>query len=441
MDNERVGAVTFKGKPLTVVGEQLCLGSRAPDVTMRSGPLTAFRLLGDTAGKIRIISVVPCIETGVCETQTLRVNKEVLGFDHGVVALAVSSDLTETQWRWSGQSGVANVTMLSDHMDMAFGSAFGTWIKELRKEQRAMFVIDSNDVVRYAEYVPEVGHHPDYDSAFAVVRSLLSDSELSPNDSANRQPTEEHAVPPQLNMSATTRRIDPSSFFDWVTIPAGAFIMGSDPKSDPNAWDDDQPRQMVELAEFQIARVPVTNLQYRAFVEATGYVSPAHWVGEAIPPGKDNHPVVEITWYDALNFCTWAMVRLPTEAEWEKAARGTDGRIFPWGNEKPNRQYGNFSFSVGDTTPVGQYRAGISPYGLLDAAGNVWEWTTSKEWPYPYDAHDGREDLTSDDRRILRGAAFRTVNPARCAFRGSGTPPHYRSSYDGFRVARSAEGA
>ena len=215
--------------------------------------------------------------------------------------------------------------------------------------------------------------------------------------------------------------------------------MGSNQKTDSHAWDDDQPQQTLDLPSFAIARTPVTNLQYLAFIEATGYAPPSHWMEGRIPSGKDNHPVVEVTWYDGLNFCSWAMVRLPTEAEWEKAARGTDGRIYPWGNQKPNRLLGNFSFSVGDTTPVGLYPAGASPSGLLDMAGNVWEWTTSKEWPYPYDAKDGREDLGGDDLRILRGAAFRTVNPPRCAFRGSGTPPHYRSNYDGFRVARDVE--
>lgn len=427
--NERKEAVTFKGKPLTVVGTKLREGATAPEVTMQSGPLNTFRLLGDTDKKIRLVSVVPCIETGVCETQTFRVNRSATDFDDRAIAITISSDLTETQWRWCGQNGVEHVQMLSDHMDMAFGQAYGTWIKELRKEQRAMFVIDAEGIVRYAEYVPEVGHHPNYEAAFKVVESLLQGREISsPAETDIRQ---------VIDFSSVVERPDSTTFFDWVAIPAGPFLLGSDRRKDPLAWDDEQPQQIVTLPEYQIARVPVTNCQYKKFVAATGYQSPPHWVGGEIPERKEDHPVVEVSWYDALNFCAWAAVRLPTEAEWEKAARGADGRIFPWGDDKPNPKLGNFSFNAGDTSPVGSYRDGASPFGLLDAAGNVWEWTTSKERSYPYDAADGREELAGDERRLLRGGAFRTVNPTRCAYRGSGTLPHYRSSYDGFRVARS----
>jgi formylglycine-generating enzyme required for sulfatase activity len=432
--DEREGAVTFKGKPLTTLGATLQEGSVAPDVTMQSGPLNTFHLIGDTERKIRLVSVVPCIETGVCETQTFRVNRKAANFDDDrVIAITISSDLTETQWRWCGQNGVEHIKMLSDHMDMAFGAAYGTWIKELRKEQRAMFVIDADGIVRYAEYVPEVGHHPNYEAAFAVVESLLTGEEI-----ASRSPGAGTDIRQVRDFCAVAERPDPTTFFDWVTIPAGPFLLGSDKQKDPLAWDDDQPQQVMTLPEFQIARIPVTNIQYKKFVEATGYPAPSHWIDGVIPAGKENHPVVEVNWYDALSFCAWAGVRLPTEVEWEKAARGTDGRIFPWGDQKPNPRLGNFSFNVGGTTPVGQYPDGASPYGLLDVAGNVWEWTTSKEWPYPYDATDGREDFDGDDRRLLRGGAFRTVNPTRCAYRGSGTLSHYHSNYDGFRVARSA---
>ncbi len=143
---------------------------------------------------------------------------------------------------------------------------------------------------------------------------------------------------------------------------------------------------------------------------------------------KQDHPVTCVSWHDAIAFCKWAGVRLPTEAEWEKAARGTDGRIWPWGNREPNSGLCNFDVTVGDTTPVGRYPDGKSPYGLLDVAGNVWEWTSSlwgtdtskPEFGYPYDAKDGRENLT---RRIrvrarLRGGSFRDdAQGVRCACR------------------------
>ena len=112
---------------------------------------------------------------------------------------------------------------------------------------------------------------------------------------------------------------------------------------------------------------------------------------------KQDHPVTCVSWNDAVAFCKWAVVRLPTEAEWEKAARGTDGRIWPWGDREPNSGVCNFNMTVGDTTPVGRYPDGKSPYGLLDVAGNVWEWTSSL-WASrtSIDANDGRENLDSD---------------------------------------------
>ena len=159
---------------------------------------------------------------------------------------------------------------------------------------------------------------------------------------------------------------------------------------------------------------------------------------------KQDHPVTCVSWHDALVFCKWAGVRLPTEAEWAKAARGTDGRIWPWGNREPNSGVCNFNMTVGDTTPVGRYPDGKSPYGLLDVAGNVWEWTSSlwgtdsskSEFGYPYDAKDGRENPGAPDtvRRILRGGSFGgDAQGVRCACR-AGLDPVNRHVYLGFRV-------
>ncbi len=134
-------------------------------------------------------------------------------------------------------------------------------------------------------------------------------------------------------------------------------------------------------------------------------------------------------------FCKWAAVRLPTEAEWEKAARwARDGRIWPWGNREPNSGLCNFNMTVGDTTPVGSYPDGKSPYGLLDVAGNVWEWTSSlwgkdaskPEFGYPYDAKDGRENLSAPDTvpRVLRGGSFRMILWSCAAPSVTGTYPY-----------------
>ena len=162
---------------------------------------------------------------------------------------------------------------------------------------------------------------------------------------------------------------------------------------------------------------------------------------------KQDHPVTCVSWHDAVAFCKWAGVRLPTEAEWEKAARGTDGRIWPWGNQGPNSGVCNFNMTVKDTTPVGRYPDGKSPYGLLDVAGNVWEWTSSlwgkeeqcdrPEFGYPYDAQDGRENSNAPDkvRRILRGGSFWDVaQGVRCACRHGHCPDDRDDFSGGFRV-------
>jgi thiol peroxidase len=132
-----------------------------------------YPLLASTQGKVRLISVVPSIDTGVCDAQTRRVNQEASRLGDGAIALTVSVDLPQAQKRWCGAAGVDRVQMLSDYLDMAFGDAYGTHVTALRIEQRALFVIDRAGIVRYAEYIPVIGQHPDYAAALAVVRSLL----------------------------------------------------------------------------------------------------------------------------------------------------------------------------------------------------------------------------------------------------------------------------
>ena len=223
--------------------------------------------------------------------------------------------------------------------------------------------------------------------------------------------------------------------FDWVTIPAGEFLLGSDPTHDLHMFEDELPQLRVYLSAFRLARVPITNAQYKLFINATDYNAPPHWARSEIPAGKENHPVTNVSWHDALAFCDWAGVRLPTEAEWEKAARGVDGRIYPWGDALPDPTRCNFDLAIGMTSPVGEYPAGASPYGVLDVAGNVWEWT-STVWLDTYEDYlkqienAGRTAL----RRVLRGGGFRDVEFVRCAAR-SWDLPNQRYRDLGFRVA------
>lgn len=170
---ERFGAVTLKGKPLTVMGTMLQPGAQASEVVLSSKGFDGTApLLASTAGKIRLINVIPSIGTGICDAQTRRFNQEAAALGDGVVIVTVSADLPFHLAEWCAAKGVDRVITLSDHLAMAFGDAYGTHVKELRIEQRAVFVVDAADVVRYVEYVPEIAQHPNYDAALAAVRTL-----------------------------------------------------------------------------------------------------------------------------------------------------------------------------------------------------------------------------------------------------------------------------
>jgi formylglycine-generating enzyme required for sulfatase activity len=189
--------------------------------------------------------------------------------------------------------------------------------------------------------------------------------------------------------------------------------------------------------------VPVTNAQYAPFVQAT-FRTPGHWEARKPPRGKADHPVVNVSWDDAVAYCDWLAgvtgkpYRLPSEAEWEKGARGTDGRIYPWGDEWDAGRCNTEEAGVGDTTPVGAYPRGRSPYGLLDMTGNVWEWTRSLYKGYPYDPEDGREDLDASGNRAWRGGCWLNVRRnVRCAVRIIGRPGSFLDRV-GFRVVLPA---
>jgi formylglycine-generating enzyme required for sulfatase activity len=230
----------------------------------------------------------------------------------------------------------------------------------------------------------------------------------------------------------------PGVIIDLVRVSAGPFLMGS-AASDSEADSDEKPQHTVTLGEYYIGKYEVTQAQWAAFVKATGYAS-----STKLPVGKEGHPVTQVSWDDAVAFTKWASqasgreVRLPTEAEWEKAARGTDGRVYPWGSEAPDGTRCNFNGNVGDTTPVGKYSSrGDSPYGAVDMCGNVWEWTSSLYKGYPYSATDGREDAASREPRVLRGGSF--VNYARNVRSANryNINPNYRYDDSGFRVVAS----
>ena len=166
---ERAGATTLKGNPLTLVGPELKAGDSAPDFTLVDGGLKTVTLK-DTGNAVRIISVIPSLDTPVCDAQTKHFNEAAANLP-GVDIITVSMDLPFAQKRWCGAFGVDKVKMLSDHKDGSFGANYGTLIKELRIESRAIFVLDADNKVRHAEYVKEVADFPNYESALAAARS------------------------------------------------------------------------------------------------------------------------------------------------------------------------------------------------------------------------------------------------------------------------------
>jgi iron(II)-dependent oxidoreductase len=214
--------------------------------------------------------------------------------------------------------------------------------------------------------------------------------------------------------TAVSMGADSTGAPEMVRVASGSFVMGS--KDGP---EDERPQHSVEVAAFSIDRTKVTNSQFAEFLNAVGPKSAkgetyfdvddndarvhrrdGRWQADA---GFEYNPVVEASWYGALAYCQWRGKRLPTEAEWEKAARGTDGRKYPWGNEMPDSARAHFNAGWNDFRPVGSFPKGASPYGMLDGAGNGWEWVSSAYLPYPYKPGDGREDLTRDQVRVTRG--------------------------------------
>lgn len=172
MAQERTGVVTFKGNPVTLVGNEVKVGDTAPDFTVLANDLSPVTL-ADSKGSVRIISVVPSLDTGVCDQQTRRFNEEAASLE-GVRVLTISVDLPFAQKRWCGAAGVDRVQTLSDHRDLSFGTAYGVVIKELRLLARAVFVVDKNDKVVYVEYVPEVTQHPNYEAAIEAAKKAAA---------------------------------------------------------------------------------------------------------------------------------------------------------------------------------------------------------------------------------------------------------------------------
>jgi formylglycine-generating enzyme required for sulfatase activity len=275
-------------------------------------------------------------------------------------------------------------------------------------------------------------------------REAIGTSKAKPVQEKPKVESKRKAIEPADKYTPDGHAIFTFGEMEFVKVPAGKFLMGSG-DNDKNAHDNEKPQSTLELPEYYIGRFPITNEQYAAYIKASGGKHPVSgW------EKKRDHPVVEVSWKDAMAYCEWLndvlkgklpsslVLRLPTEAEWEKAARGEKGLIYPWGDTFDKNKCNTAEGGKGGTTPAGAYSPqGDSPYGCADMSGNVWEWTRSVLKEYPYDPHDGREDEDTSGRRVLRGGSFNgNGSRARCAYRVS---PHldFLNLNSGFRVCAS----
>jgi formylglycine-generating enzyme required for sulfatase activity len=250
------------------------------------------------------------------------------------------------------------------------------------------------------------------------------------------------STPPPTEAPLLTE-IKDSKNVTMVLIPAGEFTMGSDESGNAEA----KPAHTVYLDAFYIDKYEVTNEMYDACAYAvecrkpkqSGSVTRSTYYSN---PVFANYPVIYVDWKMAKAYCEWRGARLPTEAEWEKAARGDDERIYPWGSTKLDCSFANLPGCLGDTTAVDQYESGVSFYGVYGMAGNVFEWTSSLFKLYPYDAEDGREKLDATGKRVARGGSWHTFGGnsgnARVDTRLELDPAYY-GAYVGIRCAISAD--
>jgi formylglycine-generating enzyme required for sulfatase activity len=304
---------------------------------------------------------------------------------------------------------------------------------------------------------------------------------------AQPRPAEAVAPAPELNPKAVVWRtpdppanpeigdiwVNPKDGMELVFVAPGEFVMGTSdaqvdvwvaqhPTDGPGLFANEQPQFRSWLAGYWIGRTEVTNAQYLRFVEATGHRAPEYWEAGQIPAGLADFPVTMVSWDDAAAYCAWAGGSLPTERQWEKAARGMDARVFPWGNQWDPQRCRDFQVVSGEQPPfqraavlawllthnpvfegpakVGSYPSGASPYGCLDMSGNVDEWCLDF---YDRKAYEGYQKgrlapPATGDYRILRGGSWYSITARayRCAYRTARRPAR-EFAFTGFRCARS----
>ena len=238
-------------------------------------------------------------------------------------------------------------------------------------------------------------------------------------------------VPPPPGAESGERWESPVDGSVYVWAPGGEYTIGAE--AGAGVTSREGPEHTVEVGGFWLAERETTNEQYGRCVVAGACTEPGNerWAEAEYA----QHPVSDVDWEQARAYAEWVGGRLPTEVEWEAACRGAEANMYPWGDAAPSAELSNYLDTVGDTTPVGSYPEGASPFDILDMAGNVWEWTSSVDAPYPYDGADGREEADAEGKRIMRGGSFYyAAQLLRCSAR-TGASPDVQIPHLGFRIA------
>ncbi|MDX8398197.1 MAG: SUMF1/EgtB/PvdO family nonheme iron enzyme [Mariprofundaceae bacterium] len=228
-------------------------------------------------------------------------------------------------------------------------------------------------------------------------------------------------------------------------VPAGVFVMGTNAGRSNQA---DRPERQLEVPAYWIDKYSVSRAQYARFVQAKRYRPPLNWLEGKIPAGTEDHPVSLVSWYNARDYCAWAGKRLPGEAEWEKAARGTDARRWPWGNKMDVSRLNTY-YQVGHTTSLLEYENGASPYGVMDMAGNISEWVFDEYKPYnaklvifkptvnQFTEAEGQENVERSVSRVMRGGSWKSDPFSTESYHRNYSLPNMASDFYGFRCASS----
>jgi len=288
-------------------------------------------------------------------------------------------------------------------------------------------------------------YHPDH-CDLPDAKQRMQDINWAYDQLRTRRTSSSHPLPQPEKRNLTENRtstwIEPES----IHIPAGSFVMGSR-EADPLAFDVEKPAHHLHLDDYWISRFPITREAYRMFLLSNlQYSPPFGWDGLDFPDGTGNHPVTGVSWIYCIAYCRWLSqlsgrsYMLPSEAEWEKAARGSDERSFPWGTQWDPNRCNAVDQKITGTSAVGQFSPhGDSPYGCADMSGNVWEWTRSIFLDYPYNTLDGREQLKLAIKSdiVVRGGAFSSQpRQVRTTCRDRAYPGYGNRSY-GFRLVIS----